>query len=93
MLLSGESRATRQIFGGVALAFLLSLAAIFFIVALVVKSTLQTIFVLAVIPLSLIGVVWTWFIHGMDISFFSILGSSGGRCGGQRLDRYGGPAQ
>lgn len=77
VLLSGESRATRQIFGGVALAFLLSLAAIFFIVALVVKSTLQTIFVLAVIPLSLIGVVWTWFIHGMDISFFSILGFLG----------------
>lgn len=77
LLIGGEARATQRIFGGVMIAFILAIAGIFFLVAMVLKSGILTIFVMAVIPFTLIGASITWLVHGLDLSFFAILGFLG----------------
>ena len=73
----GEFEESKEIMGSFIVAMIMALFAIFFIVALVLKKVGQTLFVMGLIPLGLIGVIWALYIHGLNFAFFSLLGFLG----------------
>lgn len=75
--ITGEFEESQEIMGDFSVAMIMALCGIFFIVALVLRKVGQTLFVMALIPLGLVGVIWALYIHGMNISFFALLGFMG----------------
>ena len=73
----GEYEESKEIMGSFVVALIMALFAIFFIVALVLKKVGQTLFVMSLIPVGLIGVIWALYIHGLNFAFFSLLGFLG----------------
>ena len=56
-------------------AFAFSILGVFLILSLLFNSYSQPLLVLASVPFSLIGVVWSFYFHGEPLSFFALLGS------------------
>ena len=77
VLVGGEAKETGKMLSGAVFAGAFSLAVIFFLVIMVLNNASQTIFVMSVIPFTLIGVIWTHYFHGMNFSMFSIMGMLG----------------
>lgn len=77
VIIAGEARESSKVLGDVVIAITVALLAVFFLVGLVLKNTLQTLFVVAVIPFTMIGFIWTLLGHGQDISLFTLLGLIG----------------
>lgn len=74
---AGEAREAQKIFGGFIVAGIVALVSIYVVVTLLLGSFGQPLIVMAVIPFSIIGVVWAFFAHGMNLSFFSTMGTLG----------------
>jgi len=58
-------------------AFVLALLLIFVILAANFNSLLQPVVVMLAIPFGLIGVVWAFYFHGLNLSFFMMMGVIG----------------
>ena len=71
--LSGEIKQRGEALSNSAVAALLALMAIYFLVAILFDSLLKPFIVLAVIPFSIIGVFFGFAIHNMNVSFGAIL--------------------
>lgn len=74
---AGEAREQQKIFGGFLTAGIIALLSIYFVVALLLNSFGQSFIVMSVIPFAIIGVVWSFYAHGMPLSFFSTMGMLG----------------
>ncbi|MBU1090647.1 MAG: efflux RND transporter permease subunit, partial [Candidatus Omnitrophica bacterium] len=58
-------------------AFILAFVLIFFILAANFNSLVQPLVVMLAIPFGLIGVIWSFYFHGLSLGFFTFLGSIG----------------
>ena len=74
---AGEAREQQKIFGGFAVAGIVALVSIYMVVALLLNSLGQAFIVMATIPFAIIGVIWSFYAHGMPLSFFSTMGTLG----------------
>ncbi|MCK5002933.1 MAG: efflux RND transporter permease subunit [Gammaproteobacteria bacterium] len=74
---AGEVREQKKIFGGFLTAGIVALVSIYLVVALLLNSLGQSFIVMATIPFSIIGVIWSFYAHGMPLSFFSTMGTLG----------------
>lgn len=73
----GEGEQTNESFRNLGQMFLLALLGIYFMLILMFNDFLQPIFVMAAIPLSLIGVIIAFAVHGADFTFQAIFGFVG----------------
>ncbi len=74
---AGEAREQEKIFGGFLTAGIVALVSIYLVVALLLNSMGQAFIVMATIPFAIIGVIWSFYAHGMPLSFFSTMGTLG----------------
>lgn len=74
---AGEAREQEKIFGGFLVAGIVALVSIYMVVALLLNSLGQSFIVMSVIPFAIIGVIWSFYAHGMPLSFFSTMGTLG----------------
>lgn len=74
---AGEAREQKKIFGGFLTAGIIALVSIYLVVALLLNSFGQSFIVMSVIPFAIIGVIWSFYAHGMPLSFFSTMGTLG----------------
>lgn len=57
--------------------FSFALLGIFFILAIVLRSVMQPILICSAIPFGVIGVIWAFYLQGLDISLMAIIGIIG----------------
>lgn len=74
---AGEAREQKKIFGGFLVAGIVALVSIYLVVSLLLNSLGQSFIVMSVIPFAIIGVIWSFYAHGMPLSFFSTMGTLG----------------
>ncbi|MCB0420217.1 MAG: efflux RND transporter permease subunit [Bdellovibrionales bacterium] len=70
----GEDRDTKESMESLAKAFLVALIGIAFVLIIIFQNLLQPFLIVLTIPLGIMSVIWTFFIHGMPISFMAMLG-------------------
>ncbi len=75
--IAGEAREAKKIFQGFLTAGVVALLLIYITVSLLFGSLTQPLIVMAAIPFAVIGVIWSFFFHGMPLSFFSTMGTLG----------------
>jgi multidrug efflux pump subunit AcrB len=75
--LGGEAKETEEFLFDIKIAFLIALLAIYFILSLLFDSLIQPFLVMFTIPFGLVGVVWTFYIHGHVFSFLTLIGVVG----------------
>ncbi len=73
-VLEGEAKVQRQAFGSMKSGVFLLLFAIYSLLAIPLKSYIQPIVIMSVIPFGVIGAVFGHLLMGRDLSFLSILG-------------------
>lgn len=73
-VLEGEAKVQRQAFGSMKYGVFLLLFAIYSLLAIPLKSYIQPLIIMSVIPFGLIGAVLGHFLMGHDLSFLSLLG-------------------
>ncbi len=74
---AGEAREQKKIFGGFLVSGIVALVSIYLVVALLLNSLGQSFIVMSTIPFAIIGVIWSFYAHGMPLSFFSTMGTLG----------------
>jgi multidrug efflux pump subunit AcrB len=74
---TGQGEEMGNAFSGAAKAAIVGLVGIFLILVLTLNSVWQSIFLMMVIPFSLIGVFYGFFFHSEALGFFSIIGILG----------------
>ncbi len=75
--LGGEAKESQKFFAEISLAFLFALLAIYFILSLLFNSLLQPFLVMIAIPFGIVGVIWTFYFHGLEFSFLTLIGVVG----------------
>ncbi|MBN1595563.1 efflux RND transporter permease subunit, partial [candidate division FCPU426 bacterium] len=75
--LGGEAKESQAFFTEVAVAFVIAVLAIYFILSLLFNSFLQPFIVMITIPFGIVGVIWTFAIHGLEFSFLTLIGIVG----------------
>lgn len=77
LTLGGEAEETRKTTGDLGVAALLALGGITVVIALMLNSFLEAAFVVAVVPFAIAGVILAFFLHGMPLSMFAMMGGIG----------------
>jgi multidrug efflux pump subunit AcrB len=75
--IEGEVVQSRAATGGMAFAFLFSVLAITAVIAIMLGSFLEAIFVITVVPFAMAAVTLTLFAHGMHFSLLAVIGAIG----------------
>lgn len=75
--LGGEAKETQEFLWDITIAFVMALLAIYFILSLLFDSFIQPFMVMIAIPFGIVGVVWTFYIHGLSFSFLTFIGLVG----------------
>ncbi|MEW6516120.1 MAG: efflux RND transporter permease subunit [candidate division FCPU426 bacterium] len=75
--LGGEAKESQKFIVEISIAFLVAILAIYFILALLFNSFLQPFIVILAIPFGIVGVIWIFFLHGLDFSFLTMIGVVG----------------
>jgi multidrug efflux pump subunit AcrB len=70
----GEDEDTAESLRSLFRAFAVAAFGIFMILVLTFKQLLQPVLVLLTIPMGIIAVIWTFFLHGLPLSFMGMLG-------------------
>lgn len=70
----GEDEDTQESMASLMRAFGVAILGIFLILVMTFRQLLQPMLVLLTIPLGVISVIWTFFAHGMPLSFMGMLG-------------------
>ncbi|TFH38384.1 MAG: efflux RND transporter permease subunit, partial [Chrysiogenales bacterium] len=73
----GEFKDTQESIQNLMRSFLIAAVAIYIILIAVFRSLAQPVIIMAIIPLSLIAVIWSFFLHGLPISFLALMGVVG----------------
>ena len=75
--LIGEQETTKESLESLAKAAMIASFCILAILVAVFKSFVLSFLILSCIPLGLIGVIWSFFLHGRSLNFFAIIGVVG----------------
>ena len=75
--LIGEQETTSESLQSLFQASLIAFFAILIILIILFKSFILSFLILSCIPLGLIGVIWSFFLHGRSLSFFALIGVVG----------------
>lgn len=70
----GENEDTQESMASLLTAFQFAFFGILLILILLFKNLYQPLVIAATIPLGVVGVIWTFFIHGMPLSFLGMVG-------------------
>ena len=73
----GEAVETRKTTGDMGLAAVMAVAGIGTVIALILGSFLEALFVVAIIPFAIAAVILAFFLHGQPLSLFAMMGSLG----------------
>lgn len=73
----GEFKDTKESLINLGRAFVLAVIAIYIILVALFRSLLHPLVIMGVIPLTIVGIVWTFFFHGLPISFLALMGLVG----------------
>ncbi|MCX7678656.1 MAG: efflux RND transporter permease subunit [Spirochaetes bacterium] len=73
----GEFKDTKESISNLGRAFVLALIGIYIILVALFRSLIHPLVIMGVIPLTIVGVVWTFFFHGLPISFLALMGLVG----------------
>jgi multidrug efflux pump subunit AcrB len=77
LTMGGEFTETASTVGGMATVALLAVLAITMVIAVMLNSVLDALFVVVVIPFGIAGVILAFFFHGKPLSMFAMLGGIG----------------
>jgi len=75
--LAGEVVQSRQAMGDLGVVFLFAVVAIGTVIAIMLGSVLEAIFVLAVVPFAAASVILAMYVHGMHLSLLALIGAIG----------------
>lgn len=75
--IGGEAEKSAETIGELPTVALMALIGMLMIVTLLFGSALQAFFIVIAVPLGYAGVVWTFAAHGLQLSFFALLGAIG----------------
>jgi multidrug efflux pump subunit AcrB len=75
--IGGEASQSAEAFRDVGIVFLLALGLIAIILVLQFNSFLQPLIIMVSIPFGIVGVIWTFALHGLTFSFLSVIGVVG----------------
>jgi multidrug efflux pump subunit AcrB len=75
--IGGEATETKKTTGDMQGAMLLAVLGILTVIALILGSFLEALFIIAVIPFGAAGVIAAFYLHGMPLSMFALLGVIG----------------
>jgi multidrug efflux pump subunit AcrB len=70
----GEDEDTQEGLNSLARAFALAVLGIFFLLILIFQNIMQPFLVMVTIPLGISSVIFTFFLHGLPLSFMAMLG-------------------
>ncbi|MFN7684516.1 MAG: efflux RND transporter permease subunit [Oligoflexia bacterium] len=70
----GEDEDTQESFQSLGRAFIVAFIGIFLVLVFTFGKLIQPLLVMLTIPLGIISVIWTFFLHGKPLGFFSMLG-------------------
>lgn len=73
----GEFKDTQESFQQLLRSFLIAIMVIYIILVAIFKNMTQPLIVMSVIPLSFIGLIWSFWGHGLPISFLGLMGIVG----------------
>ncbi len=73
----GEFKDTQESVEDLMKSFLIAFLAIYIILVALFRSLVHPLIIVMVIPMTLIGVIWTFFFHGLPISFLALMGVVG----------------
>ncbi len=73
----GEFKDTQESVINLGRSFILAVLAIYIILVALLRSLLHPLVIMGVIPLTIVGVIWTFFFHGLPISFLALMGLVG----------------
>ncbi len=73
----GEFKDTKDSMNNLIRSFIIALLVIYLILVAIFGSLLQPVVIVSVIPMTVIGVIWTFYLHGMPFSFLGVMGIVG----------------
>ncbi|HDP80993.1 MAG TPA: efflux RND transporter permease subunit, partial [Spirochaetes bacterium] len=73
----GEFKDTQESVQDLMKSFIIAFIVIYIILVALFRSLVHPFIIVAVIPLTLVGVIWTFFLHGLPISFLALMGVVG----------------
>ena len=77
IIFGGEEKATQESLQSLMIAMVLALLGIYFILVILFNSFGQPFVVMTAIPFTFSGIVYTFFLHGMDFGFMAMIGLIG----------------
>lgn len=73
----GEFKDTQESLTSLLKSFIVAAVVIYIILVSIFRSLVHPIIIMGVIPLTLLGVIWTFFFHGLPLSFLALMGVVG----------------
>lgn len=73
----GEFKDTQESLQNLSRSFIIAALVIYIILVALFRSLLHPVVIMGVIPLTILGVIWTFFFHGLPLSFLAIMGLVG----------------
>lgn len=73
----GEFKDTQESVEDLMRSFFIAFVAIYIILVAIFRSLVHPFIIIMVIPTTLVGVIWTFFFHGLPISFLALMGVVG----------------
>ncbi len=73
----GEFKDTQESMQNLVRSFIIALLAIYIILVTLFRSLLHPLVIMGIIPLTIVGVIWTFFAHGLPLSFLALMGLVG----------------
>lgn len=73
----GEFKDTQESLQNLVRSFIIAALVIYIILVALFRSLLHPLVIMGVIPLTIMGVIWTFFFHGLPLSFLAIMGLVG----------------
>ena len=73
----GEFKDTQESLTSLLKSFIVAAVVIYIILVSIFRSLVHPVIIMGVIPLTLLGVIWTFFFHGLPLSFLALMGVVG----------------
>jgi multidrug efflux pump subunit AcrB len=77
LVIGGEAQEMDESMQSLFRAFIIAVIGIYFILVLLFNSTAQPLVVLAAVPFGVMGVIWAFALHGMQLGFLAMMGTVG----------------
>ena len=77
LVVGGEEKSTQESFDSLAKAFIIALFGIYITLSILFNSVSRPLLILSTVPFGICGVIISFYLHGMPLSFFAMIGSMG----------------